>query len=101
MLLFTAAGQAAEPPLSAADFSRAFARTLREVAPSYSARVTHELQVIVTDPKGVESTVFLFDAYDEYKKSPQDPERIFRKYFVALVSPQDEVLRLNSRASCR
>ena len=95
-MLIAAAGQAAEPPLSAADFSRAFARSLRETAPSYSARVTRELQVIVTDPKGIESTVFLYDAYDEYKKSPKDPERLFRKYFVALISPQDEVLRLDA-----
>jgi len=95
-LLLAAAGQAAEPPLSAADFSRAFARSLREAAPAYTARVTHELQVIVTDPKGIESTVFLFDAYDEYRKAPKDPERIFRKYFVALISPQDEIMRLDA-----
>ena len=95
-MLIAAAGQAAEPPLSAAEFSRAFVRSLREAAPTYSARVTHELQVIVTDPRGIESTVFLFDAYDEYKKSPQNPEGLFRKQFVALISPQDEVLRLQA-----
>ncbi len=87
---------AAEAPLSSNDFTREFARILIETAPTYKARPTRELQVIVTDSRGNESTSFLYDAYAEYRKSPNDKEKIIRKYFLPLIAPQDEVRKLDA-----
>lgn len=91
----TVAARAADDPVSANEFTRDFARTLTETAPTYLVRPTRELQVIVTDQKGNESTVFLYDAYAEYRKSPKDEEKIIRKAFLAIVAPQDEVHKVD------
>jgi uncharacterized protein YtpQ (UPF0354 family) len=95
IVAFALCARAADPPLSAVEFTRAFVKTLRETAPSYTVRPTRELQVIVTDPKGLESTVFLYDAYAEYRRSPKDEDRIIRRNFVAFISPQDEIRKLD------
>ena len=94
--LLACAARAADPPLSGNDFTREFARILGETAPAYKVRPTRELQVLVTDPRGNENTAFLYDAYAEYRKSPNDKEKIIRKYFLALIAPQDEIRKLDA-----
>src|SRR5262249_20287140 len=94
-VLVAVSARAADEPVSANDFTRDFVRILRETAPNYTVRPTRELQVVVTDAGGVESTIFLYDAYARYRKSPKDEERIIRKSFLSVLSPQDEVHKLD------
>ena len=94
-LLATVTARAADAPLSTIEFTRTFARTLSDAAPTYKVRPSRELQVVVTDPKGNEETIFLYDAYEEYRTSPNDAEKIMRKRFLSVVATGDEVFKLD------
>lgn len=98
LLLVAAAAfsaRAADDPLSANEFTRDFVRLVRESAPTYTVRATRELQVVVKDAKGNDSTVFLYDAYAAYLKSPGEENRILRQQLPAVVPAGDEAHRLD------
>lgn len=97
-LFFAVAGAVAAadaPLLSPADFTRNFVQTLRRSAPTYTVTAQRELQVVLTDPDGRETTIFLYNAYNEVRRSPANEDRIIRKNFAGLVAPKDEIRKVD------
>lgn len=97
-LFFAVVGSAsaADAPLSPTEFTRDFVQTLRTSAPTYTIKTPRDLQVTVQKPEELESSVFLYNAYNEYLRSPSNGDRIIRKYFAGLVNPKDEVRKVDA-----
>ena len=86
---------AADAPLSPTEFTRNFVQTLRASAPTSTVSSGRDLQVLLQEPQGRQTTIFLYDAYDEYRLSPKDEDRIIRKYFAGFVTPKDEIRKVD------
>lgn len=101
LILFLAAAgtvSAADALLSPADFTRNFVQTLRTSAPNYTVTAKRDLQVVLQEPaEGRETTIFLYEAYNEYRRTPDGEDRIIRKYFAGLVAPQDAIRKVDRK----
>jgi uncharacterized protein YtpQ (UPF0354 family) len=87
-----------EKQLTSAAFTREYAEKLQAAAPDFKIKIKDDLELLVTDKAGKETTTYLDNGYKEYKVSPQDKVAIMTKYIDALTEPslQSEVVKADS-----
>jgi uncharacterized protein YtpQ (UPF0354 family) len=91
-------GGCADKQLTSAAFTREYAEKLQAAAPDFKIKIKDDLELLVTDKAGKETTTYLDNGYKEYKVSPQDKVAIMTKYIDALTEPslQSEVVKADS-----
>ena len=80
--------------MNPSDFTREFGVALGKAAPGVRVSAVKDLELKVTSEDGHESTVFLENAYNEYKLDPSDKDEVIRRFVSAAVdtfAPDDEV----------
>lgn len=68
---------------SPADFTRAYLAVLKKQAPKIDVKITGDLELKVIDENKHEQTVYLNNAYDTYKQSPDDGHNVLERYIAA------------------
>lgn len=85
-------------PLSPADFTREFAKRLRSTLPGITVDIKADQELSVTNPKGKKSTMFLDNAYAEYRRDPKALSAVIQKFSAGLAEfPGEEASLDRSR----
>jgi len=84
-------GVAHAAPLSSGQFTQAFAKTLRSTQPTLSVIVKGDLELLVKNPDGQESTAFLDKAYSQYKMNPKEIDNVLRIYITSFIETSKEL----------
>jgi hypothetical protein len=69
---------AASEPVTPLDFTEVFVSKLRTAATNAQVQITQDLQVSFKDDNGKELTVFLDNAYAEYKLKPANKSKVIK-----------------------
>jgi uncharacterized protein YtpQ (UPF0354 family) len=80
----------ASEPLTPADFTEDFASKLRAASTNAQVKITQDLQLSFKDNNGKENTVFLDNAYAEYKLNPANKSEVIEKYVRAFLESNIE-----------
>jgi len=82
-------GAAQAKPLSPREFTAAFAAALRAELPTATVVVKRDLELVVKNGDGKDTTSFLDNAYREYTASPQSElQNVIHKYITSLTEAQ-------------
>ncbi len=70
---------------SSVEFTREFAEMLKKSDPQLKVDIVADLELKVTPRNGNASTAFLSNAYDEYKRSPNDKAAVEQRFVAASI----------------
>jgi uncharacterized protein YtpQ (UPF0354 family) len=71
--------------LSPEAFTQEYASTIRAKLPGHKIEILEPLQLRITDPKGIDSTAFLDNAYRQYQANPDAREEIIEQHARSIV----------------
>jgi uncharacterized protein YtpQ (UPF0354 family) len=84
----------ADKQLNSAGFTQEYAKKLQATAPDFKILIKGELELLVTNQAGKETTIYLDNGYKEYRANPADKEAIMAKHIEAITEPslQSEII---------
>lgn len=77
---FGLTGLANAAPLSTTQFTQVFSKALKSADPSVTIQVKGDLELVIKDAKGKESTAFLDNAYTQYLQDPKEVREVLDIY---------------------
>lgn len=78
------------PSLDAGQFTSRCAKALRKALPRVEVRVVRDLELRVVGGKGETHTVFLYNAFANYRSAPDDVDGVIARYVAAAVDAQQD-----------
>jgi len=81
---------AAALPISSSEFTLEFVKVLGSEAPSLKVIVKNDMELLIRDSAGKESTAFLDNAFSEYLLDPKSKTEVIKKYVLALLESRNE-----------
>lgn len=69
--------------LTPKQFTREFAQALRHARPSLGVEIVRDLELKIASPAGGDSTSFLNNAYDTYKRDPNAKAEVIQRFVAA------------------
>lgn len=72
-------------PLSSGQFTQAFAKALQSAQPTLSVVVKGDLELLLKELDGKESTAFLNNAYTQYLRDPKEIDEVLRVYITSFL----------------
>jgi uncharacterized protein YtpQ (UPF0354 family) len=73
--------------LSPRDFTRTYLRILQRSAPTLTVTITADLELRAVDAEKQERIIFLQNAYQAYKQTPNDGHAVIQRYVAAVLEP--------------
>src|SRR5215469_5751310 len=71
--------------MTAADFTKEFVKALRKSSPGLEVEVVRDMELKVQAAGGKPTTMFLYDAYHNYKKDPKIKEDVMKQFVASFL----------------
>jgi uncharacterized protein YtpQ (UPF0354 family) len=75
---------------SPAEYTKEFAIALHAEKPNLRIIVKGDMELLIVDDSGKETTSFLDNGYKEYVASPESKDQIIKKYITAFIEPRTQ-----------
>ena len=82
-------------PLSSTQFTQAFVKAFRSAQPTLSIVVKGDLELLLKEPDGKETTAFLNNAYTQYRREPKEVDEVLRVYIASFLETKTKPDMIN------